>query len=226
MQDSKPWRLHPGLPVTWLDVDQPGVMQLKQQLLQEAGAAGTAAVQPGQHGTITTPHEPASADTHSGLQDDTQPAATEAVRFPLLVDCWRPVAADLSQTPLSSCLECSGFDQHVPTVWLAEALLYYLPLEQVSRDVGVLAVTSLCKCCFAPWCSAACCTRLLVIGVWAGAQPAQSCYQRLDLQPQCLCASSVVGVTHTMLPQAFQLLSDMRQLSAPGSMLVATCIDR
>jgi hypothetical protein len=135
VQDSKPWCLNMGLPVTWLDVDQPAVMQLKQQLLSAAGAASTASPQPAQHASRTHPQDAAGAgsdSTHSGMQDKAQEQAAAAVQFPLLVDRWRPVAADLSDTSLSSCLTCSGFDKNAPTVWLAEALLYYLPLEQVS----------------------------------------------------------------------------------------------
>jgi hypothetical protein len=108
-------------------------MQLKQQLLQEAGAASTATLQPAQHATSTQQQDPVSTDsTHSGMQDKAEGQAAAAMQFPLLVDCWRPVAADLSETPLSSCVTSSGFDMNVPTVWLAEALLYYLQLEQVS----------------------------------------------------------------------------------------------
>lgn len=129
VQDSKPWRLRLGVPVTWWDVDQPGVMHLKQQLL---AAAGAASVQQG-HQSSAHPQTAASTD---GTPPDQQSAgeagpAAAAVQFPLLVDCWRPVAADLSQTRLRSCLQSSGFDPYVPTVWLAEALLYYLPLDQV-----------------------------------------------------------------------------------------------
>lgn len=113
---SQPWRLQKPVQLavlSWYDVDQPAVMQHKQQLLQQAGAA---------LGPPTA--TPATQ----------QPAANTAVsqaQFPLLVDRWQPVAADLSQTSLASCLEAHGFDRQRPTVWLAEALLYYLPLDKV-----------------------------------------------------------------------------------------------
>lgn len=132
VQDSKPWRLHLGIPVTWWDVDQPGVMQLKQQLL---AAAGAASIHNGHHPSShphTTASSTGSTPSSQQPQGEAGSVAAAAVQFPLLVDCWRPVAADLSQTRLSSCLASSGFDASVPTVWLAEALLYYLPLDQVS----------------------------------------------------------------------------------------------
>jgi O-methyltransferase involved in polyketide biosynthesis len=55
------------------------------------------------------------------------------MQFPLLVDVWRPVPADLSQVSLTASLEAAGFDCKTPTVWLCEALLYYLPLDQVTH---------------------------------------------------------------------------------------------
>lgn len=129
LQDSKPWRLRMPPSITWFDVDQPGVIQTKKQLLADAGAADAPTHQPLQN--------PPSTVT-SGSADTAQPAGgTEpgaAVRFPLLVDSWRPVPADLSKVSLSSCLDGRGFDPSILTVWLAEALLYYLTLDQVTTD--------------------------------------------------------------------------------------------
>jgi O-methyltransferase involved in polyketide biosynthesis len=56
----------------------------------------------------------------------------QEVRFPLLPQQYSPLAADLAEVPLASCLQAAGFQQQRPTVWVAEALLYYLPLDVVS----------------------------------------------------------------------------------------------
>jgi len=139
-QDSKPWRLQVPVKVTWFDVDQPGVMQCKHQLLQEAGAALTQ--QPHldnhtQNTSNTSPHHAASSQVpcSQGSESDSIPG----VQFPLLVEAWRPVAADLSTTALASCLQVNGFDATVPTVWLAEALLYYLTLDKVNQGARQMA---------------------------------------------------------------------------------------
>lgn len=121
LQDSKPWRLQTPVKVTYFDIDQPAVMHFKQQLLSEARAATTTSKSSSQ-----APGDAGASSSVTGC--GSQPAA----QFPLLVDSWQPVAADLSQTSLASCLQSSGFDATVPCVWLAEALLYYLPLSQVT----------------------------------------------------------------------------------------------
>jgi O-methyltransferase involved in polyketide biosynthesis len=128
VQDSKPWRLQMPCKVHYFDVDQPGVIQAKQQGLQEAGAATMPAQQQQQQ----------QQEQHSHLgarQQDSSAGASDkaAAQFPLLVGSWQPVPGDLSQVSLSSCLEGCGFDRSLPTVWLAEALLYYLTLDQVGR---------------------------------------------------------------------------------------------
>lgn len=122
------------LNVTWFDVDQPGVIQTKQQLLQEAGAASTVAQQQAHH---TSTGQQSSSSSSGAPPDPSSSAATsvEQAQFPLLVDSWQAVPADLSQTSLASCFKTKGFDSSIPTVWVAEALLYYLTLDQV-RNAG------------------------------------------------------------------------------------------
>lgn len=112
VQDSKPWRLQlPNCTVHWFDIDQPAVLQLKQQLLQQADAA------------LSHPPQPQ------------EPAAQH--RHPLLVNRWHPVLADLSETSLADALIAAGFQPGVCTIWLAEALLYYLPLDIVSFGASI-----------------------------------------------------------------------------------------
>jgi O-methyltransferase involved in polyketide biosynthesis len=129
--DSKPWRLHMPTSITWFDVDQPGVTQTKLQLLADAGAATASTSQPS-HSADSLPAAPSTAtsDSADAAQLDSSTEQGTAARFPLLVDSWRAVAADLSKVSLSSCLGASGFNPSIPTVWLAEALLYYLTLDQ------------------------------------------------------------------------------------------------
>ncbi len=105
--DTKPWRMALPCHVKWFDVDQPAVLTLKERLLRSAGAALSSAVEAQQ-----TPGE-----------DD--------VAFPLLPASWVAVSADLATRRLAEVLKEAGHNPAVPTVWLAEALLYYLPLPQV-----------------------------------------------------------------------------------------------
>jgi hypothetical protein len=135
LQDSKPWRLHMPTSITWFDVDQPGVINTKSQLLTDAAAATASTPQPAYSAdSPSAAHSTADSDSPYTAQLDSSTEQGMAVRFPLLVDSWRAVAADLSKVSLSSCLEASGFDPSIPTVWLAEALLYYLTLDQVTID--------------------------------------------------------------------------------------------
>jgi O-methyltransferase involved in polyketide biosynthesis len=62
------------------------------------------------------------------------------VQFPLLLQQWSPLPVDLSEVPLAACLRAAGFQQQRPTVWLAEALLYYLPLDTVSSRHSIHAL--------------------------------------------------------------------------------------
>lgn len=122
---TTPWRLQLPAPcqqlhLRWFDVDQPGVIQLKQQLLQEAGAA-------------TTPQQQHQNTAGHGSND-----SSSSVRFPLQVASWAPVAADLAVTSLADALGGAGFDASCTTVWIAEALIYYLPLHTVSHAAASL----------------------------------------------------------------------------------------
>jgi hypothetical protein len=149
LQDTKPWRLHPPLPVHWFDIDQPAVMQLKQQLLQRAGAAvapqdcSNAAILSQTAGSIAAAQDTmadedatsfiGSASATTSRQQQKQ-QERDVNQFPLLPQQYSPLAADLAVVPLASCLEAAGFQHQRPTVWVAEALLYYLPLEVVSSS--------------------------------------------------------------------------------------------
>lgn len=95
--------------VAWFDVDQPAVLALKQQLLEQAGA------------------QQAPQQEQQSAGDGGTAGSSHALR----VASWRPVAADLAATSLAASLAGAGFVAGRPTVWLAEALLYYIPLPGV-----------------------------------------------------------------------------------------------
>lgn len=170
LQDTRPWRLHFPVPVHWFDVDQPQVVTLKQQLLSAAEAQLTAdntnSIAPASASnsnssasvdmasTSTSSKDPSAGTSSSGTaavtQDQQQSthvshaAASSGhppqFKFPLTAASWRAVGADLSCISLEDALTSAGFVKGQTTVWIAEALLYYLPLPKVSLCWGVLLV--------------------------------------------------------------------------------------
>jgi O-methyltransferase involved in polyketide biosynthesis len=148
--------------VHWFDIDQPAVMQLKQQLLQQASAQVTppscSTTAASIRDTPASQHTPtaaadksdhicahAAATVNQASQQQQQQQQQAEVQFPLLLQQWRPLPVDLSEVPLAACLQAAGFQQQRPTVWLAEALLYYLPLDTVSSRLSSYA--SACAVC-------------------------------------------------------------------------------
>lgn len=106
--DTRPWRLT-GLPpgVSWFEVDMPDVTRAKASRLYLAGAQLD-------DGPPVLPPLP-------GVPNTGQPVA-----FPLMVDRWRAVAADLRGAQWVQGLARRGFDGAQPTVWVVEGVLYYL----------------------------------------------------------------------------------------------------
>lgn len=206
VQDTRPWRLcfPPG--VAYFDLDQPGVMQLKQQLLAQAGAQLSYPLPqlptPQASPNPTQQHVPQAV-----AQPQQQAAATQgAASHPLTCSSYAAVSADLSQQELKQVLAEAGFQQQVPTVWVAEALLYYLPLPKVRMS------------CF---------PSLFVVGEilkklqMYQARPQRAaqfvCYLSYTIHTTCCRVSAL---------QAVELLRSMARLSAPGSCLLATVVDR
>mmetsp|Transcript_22065 Transcript_22065/g.61234 ORF Transcript_22065/g.61234 Transcript_22065/m.61234 type:complete len:348 (-) Transcript_22065:109-1152(-) len=106
--DTRPWRLPVPPGVVWFDVDRPDVIAAKVHELHEARAQTSAA----------------------NRSDGSSPLC-----YPCRVDRYCPVATDLSApTSLQHSLAAAGFDPLVPTVWLGEGLLMYLP------EAGVLGL--------------------------------------------------------------------------------------
>lgn len=141
--DSRPWRLlnlPPG--VSWFELDMPDVVHAKIARLRDAGAQ--------MHTIDTRQQQSMQQDTQQG-DDNALQHALEALRggsraappsspshqiaqptsyaFPLLVHAWCAVAVDLRKGEewVVELLH-HGFDPEVPTVWVAEGLLYYLQL--------------------------------------------------------------------------------------------------
>lgn len=163
--DTKPWRVQPLLHVHWFEIDQPAVMQLKQQLLQQAGAATATAPEPGgaDLGSTTAGSSTASLAQTAAASDGRScvaPAAADheqqqhqqGVRFPLLPQRYSAVPADLAMVPLAACLQAAGFQQQRPTVWVAEALLYYLPLDVACELLRSMRALSGAGSCLAATC--------------------------------------------------------------------------
>lgn len=110
--DTRPWRLELSGDVSWFDVDQPTTVSLKQKLLADAKVATTSA------------------------------ANSENPAFPLLYSSWTPIPLDLSKTNMTDALLTAGFDSSCLTVWVAEALLYYLHIPEACDLLKTLAKLS------------------------------------------------------------------------------------
>ncbi|KAG2441726.1 hypothetical protein HXX76_003341 [Chlamydomonas incerta] len=137
---TRAWRLRCLSRVSLLELDLPHMAALKRQLLAEAGAATASAA--------------ASSGGASGGQDQ--------AAFPLLAARYACIGADLSAVgadessspsdaaaatdavaaALAAALKPHGFDPALPTVWVAEALLYYMPLPAAARLLAAAAALS------------------------------------------------------------------------------------
>ncbi|KAG2451829.1 hypothetical protein HYH02_003605 [Chlamydomonas schloesseri] len=150
---TRAWRLRCLSRVSLLELDLPHMAALKRQLLEEAGAATTSST------TSTT--------STTALAAGDQQGATAA--FPLLAARYACIGADLSAVgtdsevdaatspnaaaaaaggaaavaaALADALKPHGFDPALPTVWVAEALLYYMPLPAAARLLAAAAALS------------------------------------------------------------------------------------
>jgi O-methyltransferase involved in polyketide biosynthesis len=124
--DTRPWRLRPppGCRVAWFDVDMPSIARLKKERL----AAAEAATGPGRATAAADASDPA---------------------FPLMYDSYCLMGANLATTSLSDVFMQRGsvndqmsapavvssvaFNPMLPTVWVLEAVIYYMPLDAASR---------------------------------------------------------------------------------------------
>ncbi|KAL6751803.1 hypothetical protein V8C86DRAFT_2769202 [Haematococcus lacustris] len=65
-----------------------------------------------------------------------------APAFPLLCGSYCMSGADLSCTSLAAVLSAAGFDPRTPTIWLLEALIYYMPLDAADSLLAAMATLS------------------------------------------------------------------------------------
>jgi hypothetical protein len=112
--------------VAWFDVDQPDIAGLKAASLTAAGAD-----------VGLNPHELAGQQEVTTGNHGSRDATADRICFPLLCGSYALMGADLSCTPLEDVMLPSGFDTSVPTVWILEALVYYMPLDAASRLLQV-----------------------------------------------------------------------------------------
>jgi hypothetical protein len=157
---TRPWRLG-CLAACDLaaEVDLPAVVQLKRLLLQQAGAqlSHGGAGQEGQRQGDGAAADGRGGDVGEGASGEgegqgegeeaaglsSNDAATCA--FPLLAKRYAALGVDLSTCPpggLRQQLEALGWEPSRPTLWVLEALIYYLPLEAAEKLLVELADSS------------------------------------------------------------------------------------
>jgi O-methyltransferase involved in polyketide biosynthesis len=123
------------------DVDLPLVAQIKAASLSEAGAGPVDMASASSTSSTQDPssNDPASTGTASSINvwkwDRTQGAST----FPLQPASYALAGVDLGSTVLSAALKPLGFDPSIQTIWVLEALVYYLPLQAAGQLWEALA---------------------------------------------------------------------------------------
>jgi O-methyltransferase involved in polyketide biosynthesis len=122
--DTRPWRLAFPPSVAWFDVDQQPVIDLKAKLLAEAGAE-----QQQQH------------ETQQQQQQQKQ------FKFPLKCSTYTALASDATSSSWLNDLAAAGFSKTLPTVWVAEGLLYYLTPEQGAQLYADIAAAGKAGAC-------------------------------------------------------------------------------
>ncbi|GAX79455.1 hypothetical protein CEUSTIGMA_g6896.t1 [Chlamydomonas eustigma] len=130
--DTRPWRLDfpENLKVHWICMDFPDVMDSKKALLRKAGA---------QCIPRDSPH----------FMNDCKNS-----KWPLKLSSWNGLGLDLSSISNresveeaarvleESLIHHTSFDKSLPTVWILEAVLYYMPLPSAEVLLGALACLS------------------------------------------------------------------------------------
>jgi O-methyltransferase involved in polyketide biosynthesis len=116
--DTRPWRLAFPPGVAWFDLDQQPVINLKGKLLAAAGAE--------QH--------------HHHQQQQQQVKEQQQYKFPLKCSTYTALASDATSSSWLNDLTAAGFSRTLPTVWVAEGLLYYLTPQQGVQLFADIAV--------------------------------------------------------------------------------------
>lgn len=139
---TRPWRLACLAPHAChvLELDLPHVVSLKQLLLQQAGAQLRHDHQD-YHTHTTSHHQEAAAAGGSAAATQEAPRP----RFPLFAARYGALGADLSdrtEGSLRQVLQGAGWDPGLPTLWVLEGLVYYMPLAAASQLLCDLAALS------------------------------------------------------------------------------------
>ena len=135
--DTRPWRLALPPGISWFEVDQQDVLTAKKKELAAAGVQ--------LQGTSSKEQQGQEQQQHRGRRQKQQQQQGD-YRFPLHAESWVTVAADLQNPGWTQQLIQQGFSREVPTIWVAEGLLYYLgpttvtPLLQVRWCRTILGV--------------------------------------------------------------------------------------
>jgi O-methyltransferase involved in polyketide biosynthesis len=122
--DTRPWRLAFPPGVAWFDVDQQPVIDLKAKLLAEAGAEQ-------------------QQQQHETQQQQQQ----QQFKFPLKCSTYTALASDATSSSWLNDLAAAGFGRTLPTVWVAEGLLYYLTPEQGAQLYADIAAAGRAGAC-------------------------------------------------------------------------------
>ncbi|KAG2492901.1 hypothetical protein HYH03_008815 [Edaphochlamys debaryana] len=160
---TRPWRLSCLANVAVIELDLPHIAALKQQLLAEAGAGLEHASASGSGGGAPPATYPLRAASYALIGADlsdldlsgsgSQAAAADpgvavvptdsAVAAAGSEGSVAAAAAEVPKAlPLPQALAAAGFVPSRPTVWVAEAVLYYMPLKAASALLRLLASLS------------------------------------------------------------------------------------
>lgn len=149
--DSRAWRLSLPPGVGWFEVDRADVIEHKHRCLSHVKAQSTTACVAGFKwawqlpaamlpAPFQQPRQSSQPDSAASAQHDAEKnraaaggaasvqhtAKCNGCQFLLKAATWAPVTADLSQADWPGKLKAAGFNTALPTVWVAEGLVYYM----------------------------------------------------------------------------------------------------
>ncbi|GAB4814180.1 hypothetical protein N2152v2_001226 [Parachlorella kessleri] len=128
--DTRPWRLELGHDISWFEVDLPDMTAFKRERMKHGGLTAAAA------------SGDCNADLFTDLAATNGGEAGGKAGISLRVASWAAVAADLEGGGWLAQLEACGFDPSLPTVWVAEGLVYYLPQPAVDNLIEDITAVS------------------------------------------------------------------------------------
>jgi O-methyltransferase involved in polyketide biosynthesis len=117
--DTRPWRLPLPPGISWFEVDQKDVLTAKRAELAAAGVQLQGSMQ-------------YNRQSQQQQQQKVEMGKQQVYQYPLQASSWATVAADLQKPGWTEQLLQQGFRTDVPTIWVAEGLLYYLKPSTVT----------------------------------------------------------------------------------------------